>query len=110
MKKIFGILFIALAIFATSCKKKCLDPSADLVANFDLPIEPYTDNELTFNNTSIGAVSYEWDFGDGTPKSHSLHPKHTYETDGWYSVKLTASDGNISATSEKGFYVSSEVD
>lgn len=35
--------------------------------------------EATFFNTSIGASSYLWDFGDGSPTSTDVHPIHLYE-------------------------------
>ncbi len=33
-------------------------------------------------------VSYEWDFGDGTPKSTAAAPSHTYDAEGTYPVTL----------------------
>jgi hypothetical protein len=45
----------------------------------------------TFNNTSTNAVSYLWDFGDGT-SSTEASPVHTYAQPGAYVVKLEASN------------------
>ncbi len=45
------------------------------------------DNLFTFNNTSTGAVSYTWDFGDGGT-STLTNPTHIYTTAGTYNVKL----------------------
>jgi PKD repeat protein len=42
-----------------------------------------------FNNTSLNAVSYLWDFGDGTTSTDSL-PIHTYSELGSYAVSLVA--------------------
>ena len=42
-----------------------------------------------FTNTSTNAVSYQWDFGDGSTSSE-LNPNHTYTMDGTYTVQLTA--------------------
>lgn len=44
---------------------------------------------ITFNNTTVGALSYLWDFGDGSPTS-TLHtpPPHTYTVPGAYRIKL----------------------
>jgi glucose/arabinose dehydrogenase len=39
------------------------------------------------------AVSYDWDFGDGSPHSSQDGPAHTYTANGSYTVRLTASDG-----------------
>lgn len=45
--------------------------------------------EITFNNTSNG-MTYEWDFGDGSPISTEENPTHTYTSPGEYEVILTA--------------------
>jgi PKD repeat protein len=37
-------------------------------------------------------AKYEWDFGDGTPKSTDAKPKHTYEKAGTYTATLTVTD------------------
>lgn len=52
---------------------------------------PHTVN---FNNTSSGAVSSQWDFGDGNT-DNTTNPSHTYTTPGTYTVTLitTNADG-----------------
>jgi|GEM_PF-3180219 len=45
-----------------------------------------------FTNTSSGAYSYTWDFGDGD-LSTKLHPIHLYAAAGSYTVTLTACNG-----------------
>lgn len=47
---------------------------------------------IDFTNTSVGAQSYLWDFGDGHI-SYDVNPTHTYRTPGIYTVKLVAFDG-----------------
>jgi PKD repeat protein len=37
-------------------------------------------------------ITYEWDFGDGTPGSTELHPSHTYTAVGTYRATLTVTD------------------
>ncbi len=44
---------------------------------------------ISFRNSSSNAVSYFWDFGDGTT-STEMNPKHTYLATGNFSVKLIA--------------------
>jgi hypothetical protein len=44
----------------------------------------------TFINSSIGADTYTWDFGDGSALSTSATPVHTYTSNGSYNVKLKA--------------------
>ncbi|MBQ3688777.1 MAG: PKD domain-containing protein [Bacteroidales bacterium] len=41
-----------------------------------------------FKYTGHYAESFEWDFGDGSPKSSLKNPSHTYEKEGKYSVTL----------------------
>ncbi len=52
----------------------------------------------TFENTSAGATSYEWDFGDGETSTEE-DPSHTYAEDGNYTVTLTATNACGSVTS-----------
>jgi PKD repeat protein/glucose/arabinose dehydrogenase len=40
------------------------------------------------------ALTYDWDFGDGTPHSSSANPTHTYTSDGDFTATLTVSDGH----------------
>jgi gliding motility-associated-like protein len=51
-----------------------------------------------FINTSIGGVSYVWDFGDGSPTSNAVNPSHTYAAAGNYLVSLTATNGGCTHT------------
>ena len=53
-----------------------------------------TEEEVFFSNETIGAVSWEWDFGDGG-ESVEESPSHQYATIGGYIVTLKA-------TSNKG--------
>lgn len=39
------------------------------------------DNEVVFNNMSNNAVSYSWDFGDGTIDTTSVNPVHYFDND-----------------------------
>jgi len=48
---------------------------------------------VQFNNTSVGAASYYWDFGDGNT-SVLANPTDIYLNTGFYTVKLVAYDGN----------------
>ena len=59
-------------------------------ANFDT---------VSFTNSSAGANSYEWNFGDGT-NSTEENPTHIYGADGVYTVMLIATNdcGNDTTT------------
>ncbi len=49
--------------------------------------------QVFFNAQSPNAVTYSWDFGDGSTSSLK-DPSHTYEASGTYEVTLRVSDGN----------------
>ncbi len=78
-------------------------------ANFSAATNGLT---ASFSNTSAGATTYFWDFGDGQ-NSTAANPNHTYFSDGNYTVQLTASNicgntttsqtVNISTTPTAGF-------
>ncbi len=53
-----------------------------------------TEEEVIFSNESSGAISWEWDFGDGG-ESVEESPSHQYDAIGGYTVTLKA-------TSDKG--------
>jgi PKD repeat protein len=46
----------------------------------------------SFENTSLNALSYLWNFGDGSPESTETNPNHTYLADGVYTITLTATN------------------
>jgi gliding motility-associated-like protein len=50
-----------------------------------------TDPTTGFNNLSVGAVSYEWNFSDGSPINTQFEPVHTFPEDqpGEYIIELT---------------------
>ncbi len=48
---------------------------------------------VAFNNTSSGASTYQWDFGDGGASS-SANPIHSYSTGGSYTAMLIAYSGS----------------
>jgi gliding motility-associated-like protein len=66
--------------------------AANVKAQFQTPAVgcvPYT---ALFNNTSLGGLSFIWDFGDGSPTSTLTNPTHIYATVGTYQVTLIAND------------------
>lgn len=48
-----------------------------------------TGTVVVFTNTTVGGVTYFWDFGDGS-QSTSANPFHAYAFDGTYNVTLIA--------------------
>jgi len=77
---------------------------ADFEAN---PTEGKAPLTVTFTDKSTGnPTSWEWDFdGDGTVDSTDQNPQWTYNDPGWYTVKLTVSDGTNSDTCVKEMFV-----
>lgn len=63
-------------------------------ANFTVGT-PSACNSLTttFNNTTVGGVSYTWDFGNGNTSALQNPPAETYNTPGTYFVTLDATSG-----------------
>ncbi|MEQ8702670.1 MAG: PKD domain-containing protein [Phaeodactylibacter sp.] len=55
---------------------------------------------VSFQNTSLEAFAFEWDFGDGSPVNTDFFPTHTYDTTGVYTVTLIATNdcGSDTAT------------
>jgi gliding motility-associated-like protein len=58
----------------------------DSIVSPNTPVQFFNTTETWPNY----AVSYNWDFGDGSQKSTDLAPVHTYTQSGTYSVKLVA--------------------
>jgi len=50
-------------------------------------------------------VSYEWDFGDGSPLNSECNPIHRYDDVGRYNVKLTVEDDDGDTDSQMTFVV-----
>jgi hypothetical protein len=44
---------------------------------------------VNVTNTSTNAVTYTWDFGDGSPINTTASPSHTYSANGTYTIILT---------------------
>lgn len=77
----------------------CSNSDATLVTVNPLPVAAFDHGAVAcanvafpFNNTSIGASTYEWDFGDGTG-SFSAQPQHIYTSEGGFIIRLIAITG-----------------
>jgi hypothetical protein len=93
LKHIFSFLLLITVLGA--CKKDKATPEADVF--YAVTIDG---NDVTFNNTTTGAVSYKWDFGDST-SSTDASPVHTYPGKGKYVPTLyaTTKDGRVTEAS-----------
>lgn len=81
--------------------KPCVSPRVpvtlnigNLAANFTQVVNGLTVN---FTNTSSGANSYNWNFGDGNTSTQQ-NPTHTYSAAGTYNVVLIVDNGSCSDT------------
>lgn len=81
------------------------EPAITVTAGFTFSIDELLVN---FTNTSTGASSYEWDFGDGNT-SQEENPANTYALAGTYSVSLKASEGSDENTDVQDVTVTSTV-
>lgn len=93
MKKVITNVSFALilgaVIFITSCNET--DPLPISKADFKIAsVAPEVDIPVQFENLSLNASYYAWDFGDGTKDSLTIDPEHTYTEPGAYLVKMTA--------------------
>lgn len=61
------------------------------------PVDNTTSEDVTFFNTTTGAVSYSWNFGDGSPVFNTASTAsfiHTYSSYGTFPVTMTATGAN----------------
>lgn len=89
MKKFLYILS-GIGLMTMSCNKGNDNTSNKPVAKFSISgYEHPTPCTITFINVSSNSTSYMWDFGDGTTSTAS-NPTHTYNLNGTYILRLTA--------------------
>jgi len=85
--------------------------TADFIVNSIIPSGGGL--QASFQNQSLGAVSYLWDFGDpGSGVNNTstlLNPTHTYAGPGIYQVTLTATNGSYSDTICKSVLITTEI-
>lgn len=68
--------------------------AANVVALFNVQDSSCSPFTAQFDNISKGGVTFEWDFGDGSPINRDIYPTHTYTQPGRYLVTLRAFDPN----------------
>lgn len=61
-----------------------------IISDFNAPTVCLPDS-TPFSNTSLGGLTFDWDFGDGAT-SEEFAPTHLYEAPGVYEVQLIISD------------------
>jgi len=82
MKKIFTLLWFALAAFAFKSQAQGTTCNAEFSWQF------LNANTVKFTPvmTDSPAVQHTWNFGDATPVSHVVSPTHSYASPGTYTV------------------------
>jgi len=65
------------------------------LANFTFIENNSYPGEIDFTNYSTNAVTYSWNFGDGSSSSQT-NPAHTYAANGTYTVTLQATGNGVS--------------
>jgi gliding motility-associated-like protein len=61
--------------------------------------------DVDFTNTSIGAISYNWNLDGGNMNSTMMNPSFSYDIPGNYTVSLIASDNNCHDTTQSSITV-----
>ncbi|WP_346320918.1 PKD domain-containing protein [Chitinophaga sp. YIM B06452] len=85
---------------ASGCSSEAWDyiyvvkPEVNAYASVNEGCEGLTPSFSSWITAGDNITSYEWDFGDGSPKSTAATPSHTYTTAGTYTVKLTYTTAN----------------
>ena len=97
--KSFLFLVVLLTAVVYSCDESLPDPiyGNKPVADFTATQSQTDIYTWSFTNNSSGAVSYNWDFGDGNGSTEA-NPSHTFSGAGQYAVTLTAT-GQVSSNS-----------
>ncbi len=88
----FGLVFtVLMSLLLSSCSsddisRKTFPLSADIFHSID-------GKKVAFQGLTHSAVSWSWDFGDGTTSSEQ-NPVHVYQDGGYYIAILTVTDNN----------------
>lgn len=100
LKRFF--FYFLFPILAASCGR----PVADFAWQSEKQVAPA---KVKFENQSKKAESYLWDFGDGKTSAEAS-PAHTYFASGNYLVKLSATKGGKTTSTEKRLLVTAPLD
>jgi PKD repeat protein len=92
---------------ATEIKPSYVNIAPSVVADFSgTPTAAVTGQTVQFTDSSFGTpISWDWDFGDGTPHSYVQNPTHVYVVIGQFTVSLTVHDAYVTSNSTKTNYI-----
>ncbi len=99
--------FMLLGVFGLLTMVACSDDDdpilEDPIASFEYTIDDENFLMVSFENFSLNATSYHWDFDDGETSTEE-NPTHIYDEVGSYEVILTATnEDGVSATFSESF-------
>ena len=87
--KIIPISIVIIFTQTVACEKQSKEPP---LASFTISDElARIGDVISFQNTSEGANSFDWDFGDGSSSTEE-NPDHIYAANGTYQVTLKATN------------------
>lgn len=69
------------------------------IAAFNITRTCTSRNTIQFNDLSVDALSWDWNFGDGNT-STATSPSHTYSTPGTYNVRLIVTNNTCKDTAD----------
>ena len=101
-----ALVVTAFVLSISGCRKNEIElVGTESTAGFSFQQLPASDTlpypcNVEFNNNSIGAFMYQWNFGDNSSFSAETNPIHEYKAGGTYNVTLTSvgTFGNNSIT------------
>lgn len=94
----------------------CLDTKETYLNITPNAVASFTQNTtasplIAFTSTSTGAVTYAWDFGDGSPIDNTANPSHTFGVGSWtVTLTVTSAGGcNTSVTTQNVTIVATDI-
>ncbi|HEV8507112.1 MAG TPA: PKD domain-containing protein [Chitinophagaceae bacterium] len=106
-----GYFSVTLIVWSNTCPDTI---RLDNIVHIRPPIAAFAFNRdcgnkfrIDFRNTSLGATTWSWDFGDGTTSTEQ-NPSHVYGATGNYEVTLSVSNGTCSNRTTQAVQVINE--
>ncbi len=100
MNRIIPITICTVLILVSACEKLKLP-----VASFTIsPAWPVAGQTVSFQNTSKGANTFDWDFGDGNGSTEE-NPSHIYTAEGLFTIHLEVTNADGSDEASKDLYI-----
>ena len=101
MNRIIPITMGAALILITACKELKELPVASFTLN---PATAGVGDTIYFQNTSEGANTFDWDFGDGNVSTEE-NPSHIYTAEGMFTILLVATNADGSDEASGGIWI-----